>query len=154
MSVLPASSNIIIRYVLMDLEESTLLSVPTSSRPTCRSAWQQSSIAEVAPHPNGTTPSGPCSTCPQHPGAAANCTGTPAPGSTHLHGRHVVLLQQPLAGGEGHGHRILAVAAERQALLAQPHRVLAAGHTVVLLQVLVPHLGPGGWKDGCLWGED
>ena len=34
MSVLPASSNIIIRYVLMDLEESTLLSVPTSSRPT------------------------------------------------------------------------------------------------------------------------
>lgn len=158
MSVLPASSNSIIRYVLMDLEESTLLSVPTSSRPTCgqcgaapsrgedgeqprpavEAAGQQASglgtracRPAAAPHAACQAAASPWAKLPSgmrqrrrgahvagllkqppplHHAAAAAAAGGRAVTATsarqtagpHLHGRHAVLLQQPLAGGERH----------------------------------------------------
>lgn len=59
----------------------------------------------------------------------------------HLERRDSVLVQQAAEHGQPHGHRVLAVPHKGHALLAQADRVLAAGHAVVLLQILVPHLG-------------
>ena len=60
--------------------------------------------------------------------------------ASHLRGQHSVLLHQLAQHRQRHADRVLPVAHESHALLAQPPGVLARRHAVVSLQVLLTHL--------------